>query len=75
MAGVPIQMIGKSAFICNECVDLCSEIVEKKHSSPDPVTKQAQIRLEELKELRADVARLHGGLTKLEEKLDAMMET
>jgi ATP-dependent protease Clp ATPase subunit len=27
MRGVPQQMIGKSAFICDECVRRCSELV------------------------------------------------
>lgn len=35
--GVPQRMIGKSAFICNECVRRCHEMVtspELSHNSP-----------------------------------------
>jgi hypothetical protein len=32
---------------------------------------EVRIKLEELKQLRADVARLHEGLTKIEEKINA----
>jgi hypothetical protein len=44
--------------------------VEKKRSNPDPATKQArEIKLEELKQLRADVARLHEGLARIEKRV------
>ena len=46
--------------------------MEEKTSHPDPATKQArEIKLEELKQLRADVARLHEGLARIEEKINA----
>ena len=72
---VPKLIAGPAVFICDECVDLCSEIVEKKTSNPDPATKQArEIKLEELKQLRADVAQLHEGLARIEQKINGMVE-
>ncbi len=66
---------GPAVFICDQCVGLCEEIVEEKHGTPDPATKQArEIRLEELKQLRADVARLHEGLARIEERINAIVE-
>jgi ClpX C4-type zinc finger len=62
---------GPAVFICGECVDRCSEIVEKKPGIPDPAR---QIKLEELKQLRTDVARLHEGLARIEEKINGMVE-
>jgi len=35
---VPKLIAGPSVFICNECVDLCSEIVEEKTGNPDSKT-------------------------------------
>jgi len=37
MAGVPIQMIGKSAFICNECVRHYYQMVTGAEVSSTPV--------------------------------------
>ena len=72
---VPKLIAGPAVFICDECVGLCSEIVEEKRDNPDPATKQArEIKLEELKQLRADVARLHEGLARIEEKINGMVE-
>ena len=72
---VPKLIAGPTVFICDECTALCSEIVAEKHSNPDPATKRArEIKLEEIKQLRADVARLHEGLAKIEEKINGMME-
>jgi len=34
--GVPKRMIGKSAFICNECVQRYREIVSRPELSPNP---------------------------------------
>ena len=42
-----------------------------KNSHPDPAR---EIKLEELKQLRADVARLHHGLVRIEEKINEMVE-
>jgi ClpX C4-type zinc finger/Domain of unknown function (DUF1902) len=67
---VPKLIAGPAVFICNECVDLCSEIVEEKRDNPDPTR---EIKLEQLKQLRADVARLHEGLTRIEERINGMM--
>jgi predicted RNase H-like HicB family nuclease len=68
---VPKLIAGPAVFICDECVDLCSEIVEKKRSNPDPTTKQArEIKLEELRQLPADVARLQDGLARIEQKIN-----
>ena len=33
---------GPGSFICAECVDLCSEIVETKRGNPDPAAKRAR---------------------------------
>ena len=72
---VPKLIAGPAVFICDECVDLCSEIVEKKRSNPDPAAKQArEIKLEELRQLRADVARLQDGLARIEQKINGMVE-
>ena len=72
---VPKLIAGPAVFICNECVDLCSEIVEEKRDNPDPATKRArEIKLEEIKQLRADVARLHEGLARIEEQINGMVE-
>ena len=66
---------GPAVFICGECVDLCSEIVEEKHGNPDLAKKQtSEIKLEEIKQLRADVARLHEGLAGIEEWINGMVE-
>jgi predicted RNase H-like HicB family nuclease len=66
---------GPTAFICSECVDLCCEIVEEKPGNPDPATKQArEIKLEELRQLPADVARLQDGLARIREKINTMVE-
>jgi hypothetical protein len=55
--------------------DIVTEIVEEKHGTPDPATRRArEIRLEELRQLRADVARLHEGLARIEEKINGMVE-
>ena len=69
---------GPGSFICAECVDLCSEIVEKKRGNPDPAAKRArEIKLDELVKLRGDlavlhaeVARLHAGLARIEQKIN-----
>ena len=37
MAGVPRQMIGKSAFICNECVRRYYQMVTAAELSSTPV--------------------------------------
>ena len=72
---VPKLIAGPAVFICDECVDLCSEIVEEKHDNPDPATKQAhEIRLKELRQLRADVARLHDWLARIEQRINGMVE-
>jgi predicted RNase H-like HicB family nuclease len=72
---VPKLIAGPSVFICNECVDLCSEIVEEKTGNPDPATKRArEIKLDELKQLCADVAKLHEGLARIEERINAIVE-
>jgi hypothetical protein len=66
---------GPGPFICDQCVDVLREIVEKKRRSPDPATKQARaIKLEEIKQLRADMARLHDGLARIEERINNMLE-
>lgn len=66
---------GPGPFICDGCVDILREIVEKKRGNPDPATKRArEIKLEELKQLRADVARLQTGLTRIEEKINGLVE-
>ena len=66
---------GPAVLICGDCVNLCSEIIEEKRDNPDPATKQArEIKLEELKQLRSDVARLHEGLAKIEQKINEMVE-
>ena len=62
---------GPAVFICGECVDLCSEIVQEKPGNPDPAR---EIKLEELKQLRADVARLQEGLAGIEQKINGMVE-
>ena len=36
--GVPRQMVGKSAFICNECVLRCKNIMTASEVSGRPVT-------------------------------------
>ena len=36
-AGVPRQMIGKSAFICNECVQRCHQIMTGAGVSSTPL--------------------------------------
>jgi ATP-dependent protease Clp ATPase subunit len=36
MPGVPQQMIGKSAFICDECVRRCSQLVTSAKVSRSP---------------------------------------
>ena len=36
--GVPRQMVGKSAFICNECVLRCKNIMTATEVSGRPVT-------------------------------------
>ena len=36
--GVPRQMVGKSAFICNECVLRCKNIMTASEVSDRPVT-------------------------------------
>ena len=71
---VPKLIAGPAVFICDECVNLCSEIVEEKRDNPDPATRTREIRLEELKQLRADVARLHEGLARIEERINAIVE-
>ena len=72
---VPKLIAGPAVFICDDCVGLCSEIVEEKRDNPDPATKQArEIKLEELKQLRADVARLQDGLAGIEQKINGMVE-
>ena len=72
---VPKLIAGPAVFIYDECVDLCSEIVQEKHGNPDPATKRArEIKLEEIKLLRADVARLHEGLAGIEERINGMVE-
>jgi ATP-dependent protease Clp ATPase subunit len=59
---------GPTVFIC----DMLHEIVEEKRDNPDPATRRArEIKLEELRQLRADVARLHDSLTRIEEKINA----
>ena len=35
---VPKLIAGPAVFICDECVDLCSEIVEEKTGNPDSKT-------------------------------------
>ena len=63
---------GPTVFICDQCVDMLHEIVEEKRDNPDPTTKRVrEIKLEELRQLRADVARLHDSLTRIEEKINA----
>jgi hypothetical protein len=62
---------GPTVFICDQCVDMLHEIVESKRDNPDPATKQTrEIKLEELRQLRADVARLRDGLARIEEKIN-----
>ena len=69
------MIAGPAVFICDDCVDLCSEIVQEKTGHPDPAAKQArEIKLEELKQLRADVAQLHEGLARIEQKINGMVE-
>lgn len=69
------MIAGPAVFICDDCVDLCSEIVQEKTGQPDPAAKQArEIKLEELKQLRADVAQLHEGLARIEQKINGMVE-
>ena len=55
---------------------LKSDVPERgKTGNPDPTTKQAhEIKLQELKQLRADVARLHDDLARIDEKINEMME-
>ena len=66
---------GPAVFICGECVGLCSEIVQEKTSNPDPATKRTrEIKLEEIKQLRADVARLQDGLVRIEQRINGMVE-
>ena len=72
---VPKLIAGPSVFICNECVDLCSEIVEEKHGNPDPATRRArEIKLEELVKLRGDLAMLRADidrqLARIEERVN-----
>ena len=63
---------GPTVFICYQCVDMLHEIVQEKRDNPDPATKRArEIKLEELKQLRADVARLHDSLARIEVKINA----
>jgi ATP-dependent protease Clp ATPase subunit len=62
---------GPTVFICDQCVDMLHEIVEEKRDNPDPATRRArEIKLEELRQLRADVARLHDSLARIEEKIN-----
>jgi hypothetical protein len=49
---------------------LLREIVEEKPGNPD---QAREIKLEELRQLRADVARLQDGLTKIEQKINGMV--
>ena len=64
-----------TVFICDQCVDMLHEIVEEKRDNPDPTTKRVrEIKLEELRQLRADVARLHDSLARIEEKINGMVE-
>ena len=66
---------GPTVFICDQCVDMLHEIVEEKRDNPDPTTKRVrEIKLEELRQLRADVARLHDSLARIEEKINGMVE-
>ena len=72
---VKTLIAGPAVFICGDCIDLCSEIVEKKTDHPDPAIKRArEIKLEELTQLRADVAQLRNGLARIEQKINGMVE-
>jgi ClpX C4-type zinc finger len=47
-----------SGFVCNECVELLYDI-EQKRKTGDPVSiRNRTIKLEELKQLHADISRL-----------------
>jgi len=62
---------GPKVFICDQCVNMLHEILEEKTGNPDPAAKRArEIKLEELRQLRADVARLHDSLVRIEEKIN-----
>jgi ClpX C4-type zinc finger/Domain of unknown function (DUF1902) len=72
---VPKLIAGPAVFICDECVDLCSEIVEEKHGNPDPATRRPrEIKLEELVKLRGDLAMLRADidrqLARIEERVN-----
>jgi ATP-dependent protease Clp ATPase subunit len=63
---------GPTVSVCDQCVDMLHEMVEEKRGNPDPTTKRArEIKLEELRQLRADVARLHDSVARIEEKINA----